>query len=90
MELNRAEELMQKQINCAKETMEQTCFHRACSCCVNYMGQEEEQELRVIALHIMQAWTGAKNEILKTCGCRTAFDIMEKWEAKTDGREGTD
>jgi len=90
MNLNRSKELMQKRINCEKETMEQACFHRSCSSCVNYISQEEERELRVTALHIMQAWIGAKNEIQMTCGCRTAFYIMEKWEAKTDGCKGTD
>lgn len=55
-------------------------FDYDCDDCELHSDPDELDDAREVAFRILKAWKSAKEEIKKTCGCTTAYDIMEKYE----------
>lgn len=88
MKLKEATEIIEKDKACAAVVLE--CLKECvpCSRCKYHTDPDKLDEARWTALRVMQAWKSAKEEIKKTCGCSTAYDIMEKYEKAAEGVEG--
>ena len=80
MKLKEATDIMEKDKACAAVALECLNDGIPCSGCKYYTDPDKLEEARWTALRVMQAWKSAKEEIKKTCGCTTAYDIMEKYE----------
>ncbi len=86
MTIEEATELMQKDKQCA--TKADDCFVDGirCSDCDLFVDPYALDEARWTALRIMEAWTKAKEDIRKECGCSTALDILERYENGEEGK----
>lgn len=87
MTLTEATEVMQKTRHCAAGAV--NCLEKGVPCggCKFYVKPEDLDKAEDIEFRLLLLWPKAKEEIRKACGCRTAFDLMEKYEKTAEGVE---
>lgn len=80
MTVEKAVDLIEMDLKCSEHAIACANAKKSCMGCELYADPYELDDAREMAFRILKAWKSAKEEIKKTCGCSTAYDIMEKYE----------
>ena len=80
MTVKEAIDAIEKDTKCSTKAIECANARRVCGNCELYVDPYDLDGAHETAFRIMQAWEKAKEDIRKACGCRTALDIMERYE----------
>ena len=84
MTVEKAVDLIEMDAKCSEHAIACANQKKACAVCELYVDTYELDDARELSFRILKAWKSTKEEIKKTCGCSTAYDIMEKYEKEVE------